>query len=174
MRTIRIYLGLFSLEQMDFEAVERIAGTHPVNVRKMAKVKDIVKGKEIDIVQDSCDLCVNRYHGQLYVNRIYEKLTKDIHNAKQLGEYCQQNAISINLMIVVEGVNDTYSFPVLDMSAEFISFLSDLHAGICYDFYINDEDYPKLLPGKFYFFRKRCEAFMDNLSSMLKFKSLQK
>ena len=50
-----------------------------------------------------------------------------IKNSMLLGAYCKGHGIKVNVQVVIDGITDTYSFPILLMDKKFISFLADLN-----------------------------------------------
>ena len=124
MTTTRVYIVFYTGRKMDFQAISELAGIEPTHIKKY----------------NSFEYHLPASHGKI-VQRQYNKLMRAIKNSKQLGEYCQAHGIKVYVQVVIEGITDTYSFPVLHMDKKFISFLADLNnAEVDFDIYTEPWD----------------------------------
>ena len=128
-----VYIVFYSDRPMDFQAITELSGVESTLIE--------VKGEHY-----SFEYRLPESHGKI-VQRQYNKLMRNFKNSKQLGEYCKSHGIKVYVQVVVYGITDTYSLPVLHMDKKFISFLADLNnAEVDFDMYTEpwdkeDDDY---------------------------------
>lgn len=124
MTTTRVYIVFYTGRKMDFQAISELAGIEPTHIKK----------------HNSFEYHLPASHGKI-VQRQYNKLMRAIKNSKQLGDYCKAHGIKVYVQVVIDGITDTYSFPVLHMDKKFISFLADLNnAEVDFDIYTEPWD----------------------------------
>ncbi|MBO4595384.1 MAG: DUF4279 domain-containing protein [Bacteroidales bacterium] len=120
---------------MDFQAISKLAGIEPTNIEVKGEQQRVRISKH-----NSFEYHLPASHGKI-VQRQYNKLMRAIKNSKQLGEYCKAHGIRVYVQVVIDGITDTYTFPVLHMDKKFISFLADLNnAEVDFDIYTEPWD----------------------------------
>ena len=147
MITTRVYIVFYSGKPMDFQAISELSGVEPSHIevkgeQRIGHTGKVVKtqnkdGEWVPLINqhNSFEYHLPISHGVI-VQRQYNKLMRAIKNPKQLGDYCKAHGIKVYVQVVIGGITDTYSFPVLHMDKKFISFLADLNnAEIDFDIY---------------------------------------
>ena len=130
MTSTRVYIVFYSNRPMNFRALAELSGVGPTLTQ--------IKGESNE--HNSFEYRLPVSHGKI-VQRQYNKLMRAFKNSKQLGEYCKAHGIKVYVQVVVYGITDTYSFPILHMDKKFISFLADLNnAEVDFDMYTEPWD----------------------------------
>ena len=148
MTTTRVYIVFYSGRPLNYQRIAELSEVEPTRIEVKGEPKisritgDIVKIQSKDgewtpriNKHNSFEYHLPISHGVI-VQRQYNKLMRAIKNPKQLGDYCKAHGIKVYVQVVIGGITDTYSFPVLHMDKKFISFLADLNnAEIDFDIY---------------------------------------
>ena len=135
MTTTRVYIVFYTGRKMDFQAISELAEIEPTHIEVKGEQQRVRISKH-----NSFEYHLPASHG-IIVQRQYNKLMRAIKNSKQLGEYCKAHGIKVYVQVVIDGITDTYSFPVLHMDKKFISFLADLNnAEVDFDIYTEPWD----------------------------------
>lgn len=149
----RVYIVFYTGRAMNFKTIAEVSGVEPtcVEIKGEQRISSIT-GKVVKVQSESGEWIprINEYNSFEYhlpvshgwnVQRQYNKLMRAIKNSKQLGEYCKAHGIKVYVQVVVDGITDTYSVPVLHMDRKFISFLADLNnAEVDFDMYTEPWD----------------------------------
>ena len=132
MTKTRVYIVFHTGRPMNFQALSELAGVEPTRIQ--------VKGKERISKENSFEYHLPASRGKI-VQRQYDKLMKAIKTPGPLGAYCKAHGIKVYVQVVVDGITDTYSIPVLHMDKKFIAFLADLNnAEVDFDIYTEPWD----------------------------------
>ena len=157
MITTRVYIVFYSGKPMNFQTISELSGMEPSHIevkgeQRIGHTGKVVKtqnkdGEWVPLINqhNSFEYQLPASHG-IYVERLFSKLRRTIKNSKQLGEYCKAHHIKVIVRVVIQGITDTYSVPVLHFDGKFISFLADLNnAEVDFDIYTEpwekDDDY---------------------------------
>ena len=129
---------------MDFQKLSELSGVEPTRIEKKGENRISWSGRVLPVIckENAFEFHLPESHGH-YVNRLYNKLMRSIKNPKQLGVYCKSHGIKVLIVVVLDGITDTYSFPYIHQDKKFIRFLADLNAEVAYDVYTepwSDED----------------------------------
>lgn len=145
MTRTRVYLCWYSLKYIDFDHLSALAGIQPTRIEEKgtpvlhdgSPLYEIGKsGERSTLLRKENALIYELPSFRGYrVDNLLKKLMNTIHNPVELGDYCKSNGINVKLQIVVEGITDTYSIPVLTFSKDCVSFLAKLNACVDFDLY---------------------------------------
>lgn len=148
MTKTRVYLCWYSAKPIDCRHLSELAGIHPTRIeekgspilhRDGSPVHKMGKDGQWTTAlhkENALTYELPPYRGWKVYN-LLKKMMQTIQHHEELGDYCKANGISAKLVIVIEGITDTYSMPVFTFSKEFVSFLSKINAWVDFDFYMS-------------------------------------
>lgn len=144
----RVYISFSSGRPMNFKTIAELSGVEPTYIEikgeqrigsftgKVLKTQS-ESGEWIPLInqRNVFEYALPVSHGRVLQKQL-NKLMRTIKTPKQLGEYCRAHGIKVDVVVVIEGATDTYSFPALGMDKKFVSFLADLNfAEVGFDVY---------------------------------------